>query len=209
MSSTAASRIHFSKNLRLQLYLLLLLLSWTMAWIFNIDPPNFYVDSIVIVVVLALLIFTYRYFRFSNLSYGFFFVFLLLHVYGAQYAYTATPLGEWLQNTWSLARNPYDRIVHFCLGFLLAWPMKDWLINKMEVPARNSNFLSVMLILAIAAFFELAEWAIADVLFPAKGQSFVTTQGDMWDSQKDIFLALAGAIIQLLLLGWWKRKAAY
>lgn len=193
----------------LKIYGVVFIVCWVLAWQGTIDRENFYIENILVVVSLAVLVISYKYFRFSNLGYTFILLFLLLHIYGAQYAYTANPAGAWLQQHFGLTRNPYDRIVHFSFGFLLAFPAMDMIRNKWQVTGRLSWYLPVELIFALAAAFELVEWAVADIIFPAHGASYVATQGDPWDAQKDIFVAVAGAVIILFLVWIVKKRVAH
>lgn len=201
-------QIHAAKE-HTKLYGLIFLTCWLFTWLGTIDRENFYIENILVVVSLAALAITYRYFAFSTTSYTFILLFLLLHIYGAQYAYTANPAGEWLQQRFSLTRNPYDRIVHFSFGLLLAYPAMDMIRNKWKISGRLSWYLPVELIFALAAAFELVEWAVADFIFPAQGASYVATQGDMWDAQKDIFVAVAGAVLILFVVWLVKKQSAH
>lgn len=193
----------------LKIYGVVFLACWLLTWLGTIDRENFYIENILVVVSLAVLAITYRYFKFSNLSYTFILIFALLHIYGAQYAYTSHPIGEWLQQRFELTRNPYDRIVHFSFGFLLAYPAMDMIRNKWKINGRLSWYLPVELIFALAAAFELVEWAVADFVFPAHGASYVATQGDIWDAQKDIFVAVAGAAMILFAVWLFKKQAVH
>jgi putative membrane protein len=194
-----------AQNRLLKIFLVLLFSFWITAWAFTADRINFYIENILVVTGLLLLVFTARRFRFSTVGYTCIFIFLMLHLYGAQYAYTANPLGEWLQTTFKLNRNPYDRIVHFSFGFLLVYPARDFMTQKLDIRGRAGWFLPAELILSLAAAFELVEWAVADVIFPAHGASYVATQGDPWDAQKDIFVAVVGAAITLGI-AWYIQK---
>jgi putative membrane protein len=189
--STATPR--FRHNHLLQLYCVLFAAFWAVTCFGTIDLINYAIENILVVAAVIVLILTYRSFRFNNLSYTCLFLFLLLHLYGAQYAYTANPLGEWLREKLQLQRNPYDRIVHTAFGVLLAYPIRDLLKNKFGFSNRAAWLLPAEMILSLAALFELLEWAVADIIFPAHGASYVATQGDIWDAQKDIFVAFAGA----------------
>jgi putative membrane protein len=104
-------------------------------------------------------------------------------------------LGYWLQDVFGTDRNHYDRIVHFSFGFLLAYPIRELFLRWMKYPATVSWVLPIEITLSIGAFYELIEWAVADVFFTAQGQAYLGTQGDIWDAQKDIFLAFIGALL--------------
>jgi putative membrane protein len=92
-------------------------------------------------------------------------------------------------------RNHYDRIVHFSFGFLLAYPMREMFLNWLRFPVWVAWVLPLEITLSISAFYELIEWAVADVFFQAQGDAYLGTQGDVWDAQKDIFLATIGAVL--------------
>lgn len=197
MSNTTVLRIHNRQPLLVKIYLGLFLAFWLLCWAATTDRENFYIENILVFGVLVLLAATYKKFRFSDTSYTFIFLFLLLHIYGARYAYTANPLGEWLQQQFQFNRNPYDRLVHFSFGFLLALPIRDFISRRLNIKGHTSWWLPIEMVLSLAAAFELVEWAVADIIFPAHGASYVATQGDIWDAQKDIFIAVAGAAIIL------------
>ena len=127
-----------------------------------------------------------------------FFLFLFLHIYGAQYAYTKNPLGEWLQNSYHLWRNPYDRIVHFSFGLFLAYPLRDFLINRINVKGKWQYILPIEITLSLACIFELIEWMVAEFTTKETGETYVATQGDVWDAHKDIAVAVVGAAITML-----------
>jgi putative membrane protein len=119
---------------------------------------------------------------------------------GGHYTYAEVPLGFWIQRALGLARNNYDRIGHFAQGFVPAIAAREVLI-RLEVVRRRRwlFFIIVSICLAISAAYELLEWTVA-ISTGAKSDAFLGTQGDVWDTQKDMFTALAGAIVAQLLL---------
>ncbi|MBK6369603.1 MAG: DUF2238 domain-containing protein [Flavobacteriales bacterium] len=141
----------------------------------------------------------YRKFRFSDLSYTLMFVYILLHIYGAMYTYAENPFGYWLQDRMQGDRNHYDRIVHFSFVFLLAYPMRDYFKNHFGWPIWVCWVLPVEITLSFSGAYELIEWAVADVFFPAQGAAYLGSQGDVWDAQKDMGLAFTGAILSMVL----------
>ena len=92
-------------------------------------------------------------------------------------------------------RNHYDRIVHFGFGFLLAYPMREMFLKWIKFPRWVSWALPIEITLSVSGLYELIEWAVADILFTEQGAAYLGTQGDIWDAQKDMFLATLGAII--------------
>ncbi len=151
------------------------------------------------------LILTYRRYKFSDLTYLLVCIYLCLHVYGAKYTYAENPFGYWLKDEFNWSRNHYDRIVHFSFGFLLAYPMREFFLKWLKYPTMVAWVLPIEITLSISGFYELIEWAVADLFFPAQGDAYLGTQGDIWDAQKDIFLAFLGAIIATTIVSLVKK----
>lgn len=99
----------------------------------------------------------------------------------------------------------YDRIVHFSFGFLLAYPMRETFLKWFKYPKMAAWVLPIEITLSISALYELIEWAIADIFFKAQGDAYLGTQGDIWDAQKDIFMAFLGAIVATSIVTTIKR----
>jgi putative membrane protein len=121
-------------------------------------------------------------------------------IVGGHYTYSRTPVGDWLRFTFDLSRNPYDRIGHFVQGLVPAILVREILVRGS--PLRGSRWLGPLVVcacLAFSAFFEMLEWWAA-VAGGEAADDFLATQGDVWDTQWDMFLALIGAILSLLLL---------
>ncbi|XZF14513.1 DUF2238 domain-containing protein [Chitinophagaceae bacterium MMS25-I14] len=173
---------------------------WVSCFAGTTDLINWYIENILVLLFVVMLGLTYRRYRFSNLSYICFFVFLCLHVYGAKYAYADNPFGYWLQSHWHLKRNPYDRIVHASFGLLIVYPIRELITRTAAVKAVLIWLLPVEMILSLAGLFELVEWSVADVFCPAHGKNYVGTQGDIWDAQKDMVVALGGAIFMTCII---------
>lgn len=132
-------------------------------------------------------------------------VYLCLHVYGSKHTYAENPFGYWLQDTLGTSRNHYDRIVHFSFGFLLAYPMREAFLRWLEYPKWVSWLLPIEITLSISGFYEIIEWSVADIFFKEQGDAYLGTQGDIWDAQKDIFLAFSGAILATSIVSSIKK----
>ena len=132
-------------------------------------------------------------------------IYICLHVYGAKYTYAENPFGYWLKDAFNLERNHYDRIVHFSFGFLLAYPMCEYFQNHFKWPNWVCFVLPCEIALSFGGAYEIIEWAVADIFFPAEGIAYLGTQGDIWDAQKDMGLAWAGSIIAMILVYNIKR----
>lgn len=125
----------------------------------------------------------------------------LILIYGGAYTYARTPFGFWLQDLFGLMRNPYDRIGHLAQGFVPAMVARELLLRVFRIEGRKILFFLVVCVcLAISAFYELIEWWSA-LAMGADAREFLGTQGDVWDTQWDMFLALCGAVAAQLLLG--------
>jgi putative membrane protein len=199
--STAVSfdRKSFKENHLLKIYLAVFFICWGVTFINTTNRSNWFTENVLTAIFIVLLTFTYKKFKFSDLSYTLFFVYILLHIYGAEYTYAENPFGYWLKDALHLNRNYYDRIVHFSFGFMLAYPMRDYFKNHMQWPDWVCWVLPVEITMSFSAAYELIEWLVADVFYPEEGAAYLGSQGDIWDAQKDMGIAFAGSIICMLL----------
>jgi len=201
----SAHRVALAKNRWLQLFILVFLTVWATTLIGTTDMSNWLLENTLVFIFLAFLIITYRKYQFSDLTYLLICIYLCLHVYGSKYTYAENPFGYWLMETFGMARNHYDRIVHFSFGFLLAYPMREMFLSWLKFPVWVAWLLPIEITLSISGAYELIEWAVADVFFPAQGDAYLGTQGDIWDAQKDIFLATTGAVLATTIVSSIKR----
>lgn len=178
---------------------------WLSTFLGTTDLSNWLLENTLTFIFVLFLVFSFRKYQFSDLSYLLICVYLCLHVYGSKYTYADNPLGYWLQDQFHSSRNHYDRIVHFSFGFLLAYPMRELFLAWLKYPRLVAWVLPIEITLSVSAFYELIEWAVADVFFPAQGDAYLGTQGDIWDAQKDIFLAFSGAILATTIVSMVKR----
>ncbi len=138
-------------------------------------------------------------FRFTELTLALIALHGLILMLGGAYTYARVPLGFWLQDFFALGRNPYDKIGHFAQGFVPALIARELLIRVFKiVQPKLVVFLAVSICLAISAAYELIEWAAALALGQG-AHEFLGTQGDEWDTQSDMAMALLGAIVATLL----------
>jgi putative membrane protein len=176
-----------------------LVLLWVITAIEPFNRRDWFLENLLVFFYGGLLLATYSRFRFSVLSYLLFTVFMSLHLAGAHYTYSEVPFGFWLQESLGLARNHYDRLVHFSFGLLLAYPLREWLLRVTGVRRGWSYFMTVVLVLAFSGFYEVMEGLVAMIVSPELGMAYLGTQGDVWDSQKDTFLAFSGAVVAMLV----------
>ncbi|MFA5777974.1 MAG: DUF2238 domain-containing protein [Candidatus Paceibacterota bacterium] len=146
------------------------------------------------------------YFKLSKVSYTLLTIFLILHVIGSHYTYAEVPFGFTLQDWFGETRNMYDRLVHFLCGFLLFYPIREMFMRLAKVKGFWSYILPIDLWGSFAAIYEIIEWQAAKNVDPAAGLAFLGSQGDIWDAQKDMFLAIIGACIAALIIALINMK---
>lgn len=195
------------ENNWLKVFLIFFSIVWINSYVGNTDSANWFLENTLVFIFLLFLIFTYKKYKFCDLSYLLVCVYLCLHVYGSKYTYAENPFGYWLKDELKMSRNHYDRIVHFSFGFLLAYPMREMFLKWFRFPKWVAWTLPIEVTLSVSAFYELIEWAVADVFFKAQGDAYLGTQGDIWDAQKDIFLAFIGAILATTIVTLVKKIA--
>ncbi|MFD2514694.1 DUF2238 domain-containing protein [Pontibacter locisalis] len=189
-------------------YCVLFLIFWVYTGVTTPDLENWLLENTLTLSLIIFLIAFYNIFRFSDLSYSLIFLFLLLHVYGSQYQYSDNPFGEWLREQYQLQRNPYDRLVHLGFGLLLSYPLHEILYRNFSIKRFFSYLMPVEIVLSLSALYEIVEWIVADIFYKGdqQGMEFLGMQGDMWDAQKDIALAMAGATVAMVTAALLKAK---
>ncbi|TBL71344.1 DUF2238 domain-containing protein [Paenibacillus thalictri] len=196
-AKTANMAGRFSKNRPLQL----ICIGYGCLWMGMAVAPysrfDWLLENLLIFAAIAALAATYRTFPLSTVSYGMISLFLALHTMGAHYSYNTTPVDQWLHVAFGFGRDNYDRIVHFSYGLLIVVPIREWLSVHVRLGAKTSVWFAVTLILATGAFYELIEMWVAQIVAPEIGTLFLGTQGDVWDTQHDMELALYGALITM------------
>lgn len=151
---------------------------------------------------------TYRRFPMSRLVYVGVFVHVLILAYGGFYTYAKAPLGEWMKGAFGFARNDYDKIGHFAFGFFPVFILREVLLRVTPLPRGGwLNFILVNVILGWAALYELIEWWSAVLMDPAGGDTFLGTQGYVWDAQSDMLFAGLGALVGLAAFGWLHERS--
>jgi len=194
-----------NKELLVLLILILAVMVW--SWINPYDRPTWWLEAIPVIIALPLLFYTRESFPLTRISYYLICVHSIILVVGAHYTYARVPLGFWMQDWFEFSRNHYDRIGHLAQGFIPAILAREILWRKQVINLVNISpgkhwlfFLTTSFCLAFSAFYELLEWWTA-VIGGDGSVEFLGTQGDVWDAQWDMMLALIGAILAQLLLG--------
>lgn len=164
------------------------------------DRTTWAMEVAPVVIGLCLLLPTYRRFTLTPLLYGLITFHCVILMIGGKYTYAEVPLFNWLRDTFELTRNHYDRVGHFVQGFVPAILARELLLRTS--PLRPGKWLFTIVVcgcLAFSAFYELIEWRVA-VAMGSGADAFLATQGDVWDTQNDMAMALIGAIVGQLLL---------
>jgi putative membrane protein len=205
-ASTEERKI-FKDNILLKILSLVILSYWASTFLLTPNRANWYTENALTILAMFVLIATYKKFKFSDLSYTLIGIYLLLHMYGAEYTYAENPFGFWLRDIFKLNRNYYDRIVHFSFGFLLAYPMREYFKNYFNWPNWVCLVLPCEITLSFSGMYELIEWLVADIFFPAEGIAYLGSQGDIWDAQKDMSIAFIGSILAIGMIVFSKIYA--
>jgi putative membrane protein len=172
---------------------------WTICAISPNSRTDWLLENLLTAVGVAALVLTRRSFRFSNRAYLQITGFMMLHAIGGHYTYAEVPIGYWARGAFGLARNHYDRVVHFAFGLLWLRPMR-------ELGFRNDRGLGRLAKLYFCTagvglwsmLYEIVEWIVASIVDPSAGSAYLGTQGDEWDAQKDMAAAFLGALIAAL-----------
>ena len=190
-----------------QHYLIVIVLAALVAsGIAPTDRPTWLMEVAPVLIALPILIATRQRFPLTDLLAVLIALHALVLILGGTYTYAHVPFGFWLQDMLGTARNPYDKIGHFMQGFVPAMVAREILLRGDFVRGRRMvGFLCVCVAMAISACYELIEWGAA-VALGQGADEFLGTQGDVWDTQSDMFMALIGASTALLLLARWHDR---
>ena len=178
--------------------LTLLALSLSALFIWSVTAPRdletWALEAAPVVIAAVVLIATYRRFPLTTLAYVAIWMHAVILLIGAHYTYSEVPLFNELRDAFGLGRNHYDRVGHFAQGFFPAIVAREILLRRSPLkPGKWLFFLVTCVCLAISALYELIEWWTA-LLAQDGAVAFLGTQGDVWDTQWDMFLALSGAL---------------
>ena len=188
-----------------------MLLTLAAVFIWSLIKPlsllTWALEAFPVIIAVPLLLLLYKKFRFTNLAYWLILIHAVILLVGAHYTYAHVPLFNWLKDALHLSRNHYDRLGHFAQGFIPALLAREVLLRKS--PLQKGFWLGFTVIcfcLAFSALYELIEWVSA-IILGAGADAFLGSQGDVWDTQKDMAFALAGAAFSLLTLSKVHNKA--
>ena len=164
------------------------------------DYPTWLLEVVPAITAAVILWYTRDRFPLTKLAYILILVHCIILMIGGHYTYALVPLGDWVMEAFDQTRNNYDKLGHFAQGFVPAIVAREILIRNRVVNYPGwRDFLTVCVVLAISAFYELIEWWVA-LLSEEAADSFLGTQGYVWDTQSDMWFALVGAVLALVLL---------
>ncbi len=158
------------------------------------DLTIWFLETFPVLIGLPIILVTHRRFPMTSLVYRLLFLHALILILGAHYTYARVPFGFWMQDVFDFTRNNYDRIGHIAQGFIPAVLAREILLRKSPLkPGRWLFFLVTCVCLSISVCYEFIEWWVA-LLTGTAADEFLSLQGDIWDTQWDMFMALIGAI---------------
>ena len=166
------------------------------------DRLTWFLEVVWVIVAIPIIVLNWRRFPLTRLLCWLLVAHALVLIHGGAHTYAETPLGFWLRDTFGFERNPWDRVGHLMQGFVPAILARELMLRC--TPLRRGGWLFYLVLaacLSFSAFFELIEWWSA-LIYGADADAFLATQGNVWDTQWDMFLCLVGATVSLLL---WSR----
>jgi putative membrane protein len=184
--------------------LIIFLIILVLSCIKPVYPTEMFLQhSVTLVMVIILAVITGKN-ALSDRSFGLIIAFMILHVIGARWIYSYVPYDEWLRSITGItfsgsSRNHYDRFVHLMFGLIMFYPFKEIYIKWFGCPERFSGILAFLTITGCSLVYEVFEWGLTLVLSPQDAEDYNGQQGDLWDAQKDMALALSGAFINLVI----------
>ncbi len=195
------------------LYFLVLILTC----IHPIYPDEMYLQHSVTLLVAVFLVFITIKNSLSNKAFLFLVTFMIFHIIGARWIYSYTPYDQWIKsltgfsinNYFGFHRNQYDRLIHFLFGFIMIIPLREIYSRWFNCPRKFPIYLAFLTILSMSMLYEVFEWSISIFLSPDDAEAYNGQQGDYWDAQKDMALALLGSMVMISILSLKKWKSGF
>ena len=171
------------------------------------DRKDWLLENVLVVLFVGAMVGSYRKLTLSRISYLLIFLFLSLHLVGAHFTYAQVPYDRWFESLtgrtfnslvgWE--RNNFDRVVHFCYGLLLGYPIREVFQRVVKLRGFWGYFFPLDIAMSTSMLYELIEWGAAAMFGGDLGQAYLGTQGDVWDAHKDMAFASLGALIAMLI----------
>ncbi len=177
-------------------------------------PDEIFLQHIATVIMIGIMIFLIKKNALSGKAFFCIFMMLIVHIIGARWNYSFTPYDKWINTVFgfsidkyfSFKRNQYDRLVHFMYGFLLLIPISEIYNKWFNASKRLATHIAFLFILASSMVYELIEWLVAVTLSPEQAEAYNGQQGDMWDAQKDMAMAMLGAMVMIVISRYLVKK---
>lgn len=195
-----------SSSIVLKITILIMVLVFVWSGIKPHDYFTWFLEVLPALIAFAILGMTYKKFRFSNFVYILICIHAMVLMIGGHTTYAQMPLFNWIRDTFDLARNYYDRLGHFVQGFVPTLIIYEIVLRKNIIPNKFWRMLFIVFaILGSSAFYEFFEWGIA-IATGESATAFLGTQGDVWDTQWDMFMCLIGSIVALYSLSGFHER---
>ena len=190
-------QIPYKRNVLLRTTMYGFIVYWICMGIHPKDWKVWAVENSLVVLSVIALVVMYRIYPYSNLSYILIALFLVIHVFAAHYTYQDTPIDEWMKHTFHIKRGFYDRVVHFAYGLMIAFPLRETVLYFLKLQFVRNYIVTFMIMVASSGIYELLE-AWSALIFNSKlATQFVGLQGDPFDSQKDMTMAMVGVLLAI------------
>jgi len=181
---------------------------WLALAIAPLHRPEWMLENVIVFVGVPVLVLLHRHLPLSKVSISLIFVFLCLHEVGAHYTYAEVPYDRWFEyltgkglNEWfDWERNHFDRAIHFLYGLLITYPVREIVLRMSGAKGFWTYLMPVLIVISTSTIFELLEWLAAIVFGGDLGAAYLGMQGDIWDAQKDMALAVAGTLVATMIL---------
>ena len=177
---------------------------WGLLAVAPSDRMDWLLENGLTFIAVPLLLWNHRRRPLSDRAYVQITIFLVLHTIGSHWTYAEVPAGFWVKDALGLRRNHYDRLVHFSFGLLMLRPIRELGFGATREPGRMAlAYFTIAGVALWSCLYEVLEWAVAATVDPAAGTAYLGTQGDQWDAEKDMGLAVLGAMIAATVE--WRR----
>lgn len=181
---------------------------WLALAIAPLHRPEWMLENVIVFVGVPVLVLLHRHLPLSKVSISLIFIFLCLHEVGAHYTYAEVPYDRWFEyltgkglNEWfDWERNHFDRAIHFLYGLLITYPVREIVLRMSGAKGFWTYLMPVLIVISTSTIFELLEWLAAIIFGGDLGLAYLGMQGDMWDAQKDMALAVAGTLVATMIL---------
>ncbi|HLC59995.1 MAG TPA: DUF2238 domain-containing protein [Candidatus Nanoarchaeia archaeon] len=172
---------------------------WILLAINVVDRFTWFLENIVIFIFVPIIILVHRKMKFSNWTCTLITVYLIIHTIGAHYTYSQTPFFSYF-GSHKFQRDNYDRVTHFTFGFILYYPVREFIMKISAQRKFLSYYIPWAIIVSFSALYEIWEWMTAVIFSPQRVEAFMGIQGDIFDTQKDMMLAVIGATIAAFMI---------